>query len=74
MHIFITVDSIIKHIASLRSQYMRYRKLAPSGSGAKRIKTLRQEWVLKNIRFMEPWVKKRESESNLCVRIIGLLN
>ncbi|KAI9514552.1 hypothetical protein NQZ68_032193 [Dissostichus eleginoides] len=38
---------------SLRTQYTRYRKLAPSGSSGTQ-KTGRQQWILTRLQFLEP--------------------
>ncbi|KAF3834388.1 hypothetical protein F7725_025592, partial [Dissostichus mawsoni] len=53
---------------SLRTQYTRYRKLAPSGScGAQR--TGRQQWILTRLQFLEPYTKRKESTSNLNITV-----
>ena len=52
---------------TLRTQYSRHRKPTPSGSAAKR-KTKRQEWLLTALAFLEQYVKKRGSTSNMEVK------
>ena len=58
---------IKKHMASLRTQYSRATRQAPSGSAGKRA-TKRQDWIRSNLDFLAPFVKKRPSSSNLEVR------
>ncbi|KAL3044878.1 hypothetical protein OYC64_013200 [Pagothenia borchgrevinki] len=51
---------------SLRTQYTRYKKLAPSGScGAQR--TGRQQSILTRLQFLEPYTRRKESTSNLTI-------
>ncbi|KAF3834696.1 hypothetical protein F7725_027254 [Dissostichus mawsoni] len=51
---------------SLRTQYTRYKKLAPSGSSGAP-KTGRQQWIQTRLQFLEPYTRRRESTSNLTI-------
>ena len=70
-HFVFLEAEIRKHMASLRTQYSRMVKPAPSGSAAKK-STKRQDWVRTNLGFLKPHLKKRTSVSNLVVRIMGI--
>ncbi|KAJ8043857.1 hypothetical protein HOLleu_11141 [Holothuria leucospilota] len=58
-----TVSEVQKRIATLRTQYTRHTKQPPSGSEWRK-KTKRQEWVIRMLAFLAPYVKKRTSVSN----------
>ncbi|XP_051556856.1 uncharacterized protein LOC127442699 [Myxocyprinus asiaticus] len=48
---------------SLRTQYICYKKLAPSGrSGVQ--KTGRQQWILTRLQFLEPCTKRKEPSAD----------
>ncbi|XP_010794591.1 uncharacterized protein [Notothenia coriiceps] len=51
---------------SLRTQYTRYRIIAPSGSSGT-LKTGRQQWILTRLQFLEPYTRRKESTSNLTI-------
>ena len=51
-----------KKIHSLRTQY-RYSKAPASGGAGGR--TGRQDWVLRRLSFLEPYIRKRASSSNV---------
>ena len=52
-----------KKIHSLRTQYNRYSKApAPGRAGGR---TGRQDWVLRRLSFLEPYIRKRASSSNV---------
>ena len=51
-------------MTSLRTQFARYSRLPPSGSSGVP-KTPRQKWVLDNMQFMAPSIKKRPSVSTM---------
>lgn len=55
---------------SMRTQYSRYLKSPPSGSGGHH--TPRQEWFLRRLKFLELHMKKRPSTSNLDVQNVSL--
>lgn len=48
---------------SLRTQYARYKKLAPLQ------KTGRQQWILSQLQFLDPHTKTKESTSSLTVLV-----
>lgn len=48
---------------SLRTQYARYKKLAPLQ------KTGRQQWILSQLHFLDPHTKTKESTSSLTVLV-----
>ncbi|XP_078101560.1 uncharacterized protein LOC144514238 isoform X2 [Sander vitreus] len=48
---------------SLRTQFIRYRRLPPSGSCGTD-QTPRQQWILSRLHFLEPHTKRKESESD----------
>ncbi len=48
---------------SLRTQYGRYKKVAPSAGSAAR-KTGRQRWILTRLQFLEPSLRRTETTSN----------
>lgn len=52
---------------SLRTQYARYKKLAPLQ------KTGRQQWILSQLQFLDPHTKTKESTSSLTVLVRELL-
>lgn len=52
---------------SLRTQYARYKKLAPLQ------KTGRQQWILTQLQFLDPHTKSKESTSSLNVLVSELL-
>ncbi|XP_073718166.1 uncharacterized protein [Misgurnus anguillicaudatus] len=54
-----------KKIENMRTQYNRYLKSPPSGSGGNH--TPRQEWFLRRLKFLELHMRKRPSTSNLDV-------
>ncbi|XP_071944047.1 uncharacterized protein [Antedon mediterranea] len=62
---------IKKHINSLRTQFMRYRKSLPSGSAARK-RTARQQWVLERCDWLTPYIKQRASQSTLDLSDLGL--
>lgn len=51
---------------SLRTQYARYKKLAPLQ------KTGRQQWILSQLQFLDPHTKTKESTSSLTVLVSQL--
>ncbi|XP_030234456.1 uncharacterized protein LOC115559629 [Gadus morhua] len=57
-----------KKIHSLRTQYNRYSKAPASGSAGRR--TGRQDWVLRRLSFLEPYIRKRASSSNVNEKIV----
>ncbi|XP_059892346.1 uncharacterized protein LOC132446202 [Gadus macrocephalus] len=57
-----------KKIHSLRTQYNRYSKAPASGSAGGR--TGRQDWVLRRYSFLEPYIRKRASSSNVDEKIV----
>ncbi|KAF7708774.1 uncharacterized protein LOC124385086 [Silurus meridionalis] len=60
----ISEKELKKRWESLRTQYIRYKKLAPSGSsGAQR--TGRQQWILDRLQFLESHTKRKETKFNL---------
>ncbi|XP_037611162.1 uncharacterized protein wu:fb74b10 [Sebastes umbrosus] len=52
---------------SLRTQYTRYKKLAPPESGGAQ-KTGRQQWILSRLQFLEPHTKRKENTSNHTIK------
>ncbi|XP_029919024.1 ATPase inhibitor A, mitochondrial isoform X1 [Myripristis murdjan] len=52
-----------KRWESLRTQYTRYKKLPPSGSGGAQ-RTGRQQWILTRLQFLEPHTKKKDTTHN----------
>ncbi|KAJ8049352.1 hypothetical protein HOLleu_02065 [Holothuria leucospilota] len=58
-----TVSEVQKRIGTLRTQYTRHTKQPPSVSEWRK-KTKRQEWVIRMLAFLAPYVKKRTSVSN----------
>lgn len=48
---------------SLRTQYARYRKLAPLQ------KTGRQQWILSQLQFLDPHTRTKESTSSLTLLV-----
>ncbi|XP_056443046.1 uncharacterized protein LOC130379928 [Gadus chalcogrammus] len=57
-----------KKIHSLRTQYNRYSKApAPGRAGGR---TGRQDWVLRRLSFLEPYIRKRASSSNVDEKIV----
>ncbi|KAF3847521.1 hypothetical protein F7725_020549, partial [Dissostichus mawsoni] len=50
----------------MRTQYTRYRRIAPSGSSGT-LKTGRQQWILTRLQFLEPYTRRKESTSNLTI-------
>ncbi|KAK9977020.1 hypothetical protein ABG768_018841 [Culter alburnus] len=59
----ISEAEVKKKMESMRTQYSRYLKSPPSGSGG--YHTPRQEWFLRRLKFLEMHIKKRPSTSNL---------
>ncbi|CAL8406529.1 unnamed protein product [Arctogadus glacialis] len=57
-----------KKIHSLRTQYNRYSKAPASGSAGGR--TSRQDWVIRRLSFLEPYIRKRASSSNVDEKIV----
>ncbi|CAL8249914.1 unnamed protein product, partial [Arctogadus glacialis] len=57
-----------KKIHSLRTQYNRYSKAPASGSAGGR--TGRQDWVIRRLSFLEPYIRKRASSSNVDEKIV----
>ena len=57
-------DEIQKRLLSYRTQYIRHIKAPASGSG-KRKKTRRQEWFIRVLYFLQPYISKRWSLSNI---------
>ncbi|XP_061575399.1 uncharacterized protein C19orf47 homolog isoform X4 [Cololabis saira] len=57
-------EELKKKWDSLRTQYTRYKKLAPSGS-AGAPKTGRQHWILTRLQFLEPHTKTKETTFKL---------
>ncbi|KAF4115163.1 hypothetical protein G5714_002652 [Onychostoma macrolepis] len=62
----ISEAEVKKKMDSMRTQYSRYLKPPPSGSGGHH--TPRQEWFLRRLKFLELHMKKRPSTSNLDVQ------
>ena len=60
-------DAVSKHIQSLRTQFSRLCRPAPSGSGSKQT-TGRQKWILDKLNFLKIHLRKKPSTSNLIVR------
>ncbi|KAF7641728.1 hypothetical protein LDENG_00273810 [Lucifuga dentata] len=66
-NLFISEKELKKRWQSLRTQYIRYRKAAVTGScGA--VKTGRQQWILTRLQFLDPLTKRKESSSHLSPR------
>ena len=66
-------DVVGKHMASLRSQYLRQLRPLPSGSG-KRKKTERQRWLEERLEFLKPFVQKcRPSSSTMVAQVAHIL-
>ncbi|XP_065125347.2 uncharacterized protein [Paramisgurnus dabryanus] len=58
----ISEKELRKRWDSLRTQYSRYKKAAPTGS-VDAPKTGRQQWILNQLQFLEPHMKRREITS-----------
>lgn len=59
MHTRPAEKELRKRWDSLRTQYARYKKLAPLQ------KTGRQQWILTQLQFLDPHTKSKESTSSL---------
>lgn len=60
----VTGTEITKKITSLRTQFTRYSRQLPSGSGAVK-RTTRRDWMLKSLAFLGPHIRNKQSVSNL---------
>lgn len=60
-----------KRWESLRTQYTRYKKLPPSGSGGAQ-RTGRQQWILTRLQFLEPHTKKKDTTHNAVPMVTDL--
>uniref|UniRef100_UPI00358EA988 uncharacterized protein isoform X2 n=1 Tax=Myxine glutinosa TaxID=7769 RepID=UPI00358EA988 len=60
------VFEVTKHMHSLRTQFARYSKQISRGIAGKQ-KTRRQEWLLKNLNFLAPHLRKRTSLYDLYI-------
>ncbi|MGH0145444.1 UNVERIFIED_CONTAM: hypothetical protein FKN15_044069 [Acipenser sinensis] len=65
-----TSAEVMKRITSLRTQFLRLIKAPASGSEGKK-RTVHQDWVVKNLAFLTPHVRKRPSISNMDLPQIG---
>lgn len=63
---FAAEKELRKRWDSLRTQFARYKKLAPLQ------KTGRQQWILSQLQFLDPHTKTKESTSSLTVLVSEL--
>ncbi|XP_060915069.1 uncharacterized protein wu:fb74b10 [Labrus mixtus] len=67
MRLCLSEKELKKRWDSLRTQYARYKRLAPPGSSGAQ-KSSRQRWILNRLQFLEPHTKRRKTRSNRAIR------
>ena len=62
---YINAVGVIKaRMETMRTSYVKAKKTPASGSEAKKL-TSRQTWLLRHLTFLDPFVKKRTTDSNM---------